>query len=131
MQILNKEKVIYPELSYKINGILFAVHNGLGRFYNEKQYCDAIEEWLKKIDIEYQREVVLPPSFEGERPGRNRVDFIIDNKIILEVKAKPFVGREEYYQVRRYQTSLKNKLAILVNFRQRYIYPKRILNSAV
>ena len=40
-------KLLYPELSYKIVGLLFNVHNNLGRFRNEKQYSDAIEQELK------------------------------------------------------------------------------------
>jgi len=44
-------KLIYPDLSYKINGILFTVHNELGRFCNEKQYADAIENFLKRLHI--------------------------------------------------------------------------------
>jgi len=121
-------KLIYPDLSYKINGILFAVHNELGRFSNEKQYADAIENFLKRLHIAYEREKVLPPSFENEQK-RNKVDFLIENKIILEIKAKNILTREDYYQVKRYLVALNKKLGIIVNFRKRYIEPKRILNS--
>lgn len=123
--------VIYPDLSYRINGILFATHNELGRFCNERQYCDRLEEWLKTLKIPYQRELVLPPSFESERAGRHRVDFLIDGKIILEIKAKRIIGREEYFQSRRYQNALGCKLTLLVNFRQRYLQIKRIINPSV
>ncbi|MGC9048739.1 MAG: GxxExxY protein [Patescibacteria group bacterium] len=90
--------LVYPDLSYKINGILFAVHNELGRFCNEKQYADAIEGYCKKIGIKYEREKILPPSFIGELKGRNKIDFLIEDKIILEVKAKRILQREDYYQ---------------------------------
>lgn len=126
-----KDELIFPELSYKINGLLFSVHNELGRYCNEKQYGDYLEELLKKATIKYQREFIVPPSFEGEIPGRNRVDFIIDNKIVLEMKSKRFVEREDYYQVKRYLTALNRKLGLLVNFRQKFLQPKRILNSRV
>jgi GxxExxY protein len=124
----NFSKLIYPEFSYKINGILFTVHNELGRFCNEKQYADAVEAYLKKFDIDYEREKVLPPSFENEQK-RNKVDFLIDGKIILEIKAKKILTRENYYQIKRYLIALNKKLGIIVNFKKRYIEPKRILNS--
>jgi GxxExxY protein len=126
----NKD-IVYPELSYKISGILFGVRKKLGRYKNEKQYCDAIEEELKRNRINYEREKVLPESFEGEQVGRNKIDFLVENKIILEVKAKPFITKEDYYQTRRYLGCLSKKLCILVNMRRYLITPKRILNPLV
>ena len=124
-------KIVYPELSYKINGILFDIRKDQGRFCNEKQYCDAIEHYLKKYKIAYEREKVLPPFFDGEKIGRNKVDFLINGKIIIEVKAKRTINKDDYYQLRRYLNSLGIKLGILVNFRQRQVVPKRVLNSSV
>lgn len=129
--MLQNKDIIYPELSFKINGILFRVRKNLGRYKNEKQYCDAIEDELKKNSVNYEREKVLPESFDGEQRGRNKVDFLIENNIILEVKAKPFVTKEDYFQTRRYLDCLSKKLGILVNMRQYYVNPKRILNSGV
>lgn len=122
-------QIIYPDLSYRINGVLFAVHNELGRFCNEKQYSDAIEHYLKKLKLKYERERILPPSFVGEQK-RNKIDFLIENKIILEIKAKNLLTREDYYQVKRYLSALNKKLGILANFRKKYVEPRRILNSS-
>lgn len=124
-------KIIYPELSYKINGILYKTHNELGRFCNEKQYGDFIEKLLKEEKIKHEREKILPESFDGEHKGRNKLDFIIDDKIILELKAKRILPREDYYQAKRYLEALNLKLAMLVNFRDKYLKPRRILNSKV
>ncbi len=125
----NKNKVLHPELSYKIVGILFDVHNNLGRFRNEQQYSDAIELELKKLNIPYKREYRLHKSFEGEQDNRNVVDFIIDNKIVIEVKAKRALLKEDYFQIKRYLTSSNYELGLLVNFRAKYLAPKRILNQ--
>lgn len=100
--MLQNKDIIYPELSFKINGILFGIRKNLGQYKNEKQYCDAIEDELKKNSLNYEREKILPESFGGEQKGRNKVDFLIEDKIILEVKAKPFVTKSDYYQTRRY-----------------------------
>ncbi len=50
------QKVIHPELSYLLTGICFEVHNELGRFSREKQYCDLLEIRLRGRDIPYKRE---------------------------------------------------------------------------
>jgi GxxExxY protein len=124
-------KLIHAELSYRINGILFQVHNQLGRYCNEKQYADAIEGNLKLSGISFEREKTLDPSFSNERRGRNKVDFLIENEIVLEVKAKRLILKDDYYQIRRYLQALKKKLGLIVNFREKYIRPRRVLNSNV
>ena len=123
-----KEKVIFPDLSYAIYGFCFKVHNKLGRFRNEKQYADALEEILKENKIRYEREKHLPPSFEGEKSNRNIIDFIIDDKVILELKAKRVITKEDYIQLKRYLVSCNKKLGIIINFGQINLAPKRILN---
>ncbi len=129
--IIDKDKIIYGDLSFKVNGVLFRVRKKLGQYKNEKQYCDAIEEELKVMELKYEREKILPPSFDGEQSGRNKVDFVIEDCIVLEVKAKQFITTEDYYQTRRYLDAMNKKLGILVNMRRYSINPKRILNSQV
>jgi len=128
---MQKDKVIYRELSFKINGILFRVKKNLGQYKNELQYCDGIANELANEKLKFEREKILPESFIGESKGRNRIDFLIEDKIILEVKSKQFITKNDYYQVRRYLDALHKKLAILVNMRNYYVRPKRILNSDV
>ncbi|MBI2355750.1 MAG: GxxExxY protein [Candidatus Doudnabacteria bacterium] len=128
LQIANV-KIVYADLSYKITGALFTVHNELGRYCNEKQYADALENLFKKLKVSYEREKTIPESFQLEKSGRNKVDFIIEDKVLLELKAKRLVSKEDYYQVRRYLSALNKKLGIIVNFRDKFIKPKRILNS--
>lgn len=132
LQIANmrsKEKPIYAELSYKVTGILYAVHNEQGRFGNEKQYGDALEYYFKLYGISYAREVVIPVSFEGELRGRNKIDFLIEDKIVLEIKAKRVIEKPDYYQLKRYLIAFRKKLGILVNFRDKFLRPRRVLNS--
>ncbi|OGE80366.1 MAG: hypothetical protein A2826_02830 [Candidatus Doudnabacteria bacterium RIFCSPHIGHO2_01_FULL_43_23] len=124
----NQDKILYKELSYKINGILFKVRKELGRYKNEKQYCDAIEEELKKSGIKHEREKIIENPVEGNF-FRSKVDFLIEDVIVLEIKAKSFVTNEDYFQARRYLTDLDLKLGIIANMRQYNVLPKRIINS--
>lgn len=126
---MNQGGLIYKELSYKINGILFAVHNEIGRYTNEKQVCDYIEEKFKQNKINYTREEILKKSFPGEMLGRNRTDFTIEDKIILEIKTKERIERADYNQIMRYLESSNKKLGLLVNFRDKYLKIHRVLNS--
>ena len=121
--------IIHRELSYELIGILYEAHNEVGRFASEKQVCDVIEIFLMDRSIPYRREYVIRPVHEGEAVGRHRVDFLIDNKIIVEIKFKRFLTREDYYQIKRYLTQLNLKLGVLVNFQEERLHPKRILNS--
>lgn len=123
-------KLIYGDLTYQLNGIFFTVHNELGRYRNEQQYGDAIEQHLKHFSIPYQREIVLPQSFVGERNGRSKADFLIADKLIVEVKAKRILEKTDYFQTQRYLAACGKKLAILVNFREKFLKPKRILNAS-
>lgn len=85
-------KLIHPELSYLLTGIFFEIHNTLGRYARERQYADPLESKLKELKIPYVRE-------RDSRKTGNRVDFIVDEKIVVELKAKPFTTREDYYQL--------------------------------
>ena len=122
-------KVIYKKLSYSINGLLFKVHNDLNRYKNEKQYADYFETLLKKNRYNYKREHKLNLSFVGEKVGRNICDFIIEDKIVVELKTVKFITSEDYFQIKRYLSCSGLRLGILVNFRQKYLTPKRVLNN--
>jgi len=114
------DNLFYGDLSYQLTGILFNVHNELGRYSREKQYGDLLEKYLKLENIKYNRELRI-----GETG--NVADFLVDDKIIIELKAKPVILKDDYYQVQRYLQSLNKKLGILVNFRNKYIKPIRII----
>ncbi len=116
----NKTELFFPELSYKITGILFKVHNEIGPYGKEKQYADLIENRFKEDNIPYQRECVISSS-------GNITDFIVDRKIILELKTKRILTKEGYEQAQRYLQATQLRLCILVNFRNKYIKPTRVI----
>lgn len=119
--------IIYKELSFKLNGLCFKVHNELGKSRSEQSYADALEAKLKEAGIKYVREQRLAPAFAGEQAGRNVPDFIIEGIIILDTKAKRACTREDYYQMKRYLSVANLRLGILVNFQEEHLHPKRVL----
>lgn len=118
-------KIIEAELSYKLVGIAFNIQKKIGRFCREKQYADVFENELKKERINYKREA----SVILEDKKSNFVDFIIEDKVLLEFKAKSFIEKEDYFQTKRYLEIANIKLGLIINFRQKHIQPKRVLNS--
>lgn len=114
------KKVIYPELSYLINGLLFEVKKELGEYAREKQYGDLFEKKLKAEKITYTRE--LPIGDSG-----NIADFLIDNKIILELKTCRFLTGDNFRQIQNYLQQSGIKLGLLVNFREKFLKPRRII----
>lgn len=125
------EKIVHKELSYTITGLFFKTHKDLGHFRNEKQYADYFEKLLKAEKIKYVREYRFDDQQYGQGKVRCVCDFIVEDKIIIEFKAKNFITKEDYYQAKRYLITLNLELAIIVNFRQNRLSPKRVLNSNV
>src|SRR2546430_186608 len=93
-----KAEIIEKELSYTLGGIFFKIQKELGRFSRERQYADALEKKLKEHPLSYARE--FPIEVAGRKS--NFADFIVENKIVVELKAKPFIEKPDFIQVRRY-----------------------------
>lgn len=122
-----KTQILFKELSYTVVGIAFKVQNTLGRYATEKQYGNLFEKMLQENNIIFEREKLISKTGDDI----NRADFIIDNSVIIELKAKPFIEKVDYYQVKRYLEFTNFKLGIIINFRQKYLQPKRIINSEI
>lgn len=90
---------------------------------SERQYADEVDGCFKEKGVNYKREF----SKIGELKG-NRVDFLVENKIIVDIKAKRIVTKDDYYQILRYLKSSGLRLGLIVNFRNTYLKPTRILN---
>ena len=125
------KKIIYPELSYKITGLCFRVQNEMSRFAKERQYADRLEQLLKINHIKYQREIKLPFQFQGEKVKRNVADFLIEDKILLDCKAKKFISKEDYFQMQRYLKAAELRLGLIVNFRNNHLKPQRVINYSL
>ncbi len=129
-QMGDTKKIVLKDESYKLMGLLFEIHTKLGSVYKEKNYQDAIEEVLKREKIFYEREKQIKVKFENLELSNLFVDFIIDNKILLEVKAKNFITNDDIRQTSRYIKSADLPLGIVVNFKREKLEYKRVINPA-
>lgn len=123
-----KSNLIYPELSYEIMSVVFEVHNKVGNKWREIDFCNAVEAILKIKGINYEREKKVSLDFEGHKFAECRLDFIIDNKIIIEVKKVWKIDDGEIKQALRYLEASCLKLAIVVNYKHKKIQYCRVVN---
>lgn len=119
--------LIEPDLSYIITGILFKVYNKLGPLYQEKYYQRAIEKELQSQEIPFIREKSVSIGYEDSNIGRYFLDFLIDNKIVLEIKVIKFIHPKYIQQVLAYQNKLQIRLGIIANFRKDKLELKRLI----
>jgi GxxExxY protein len=81
------EDVVYPELSYKLMGIAFDIHNILGPGFSENIYEAAFVKELANNQIPFEQQKQIEVCYKGEIIGVYRLDLLIDNKIVIELKA--------------------------------------------
>jgi GxxExxY protein len=124
------KEIIHKELSYKLNGIFYYIQNHLGRYCSHKQYADATEILFKEKRINYEREVGVPIEFSGSLIKGNRIDFLIERLIPIDIKTEKYVTKADFIQMRRYLKATNRRLGIIVNFRERTLKPKRVVNSS-
>lgn len=104
------------------------VHNNLGPGFLEIVYKDALEYEFKKADIPYEREKEYKINYKGIiLPHKFYADFVVFDKIILEVKAVSGISDEFIALAINYLKVSQNKLALIVNFGELKLNYKRIL----
>ena len=120
--------LLYPEECYKINGALFEVHKELGPGLLEKVYQEALEKELKLQGIPFEREKSFTIMYKGEALEQKYIaDFVIYDKIVVELKAVDELLPVHTAQVINYLAITGYKLGLLVNFNARTLHPERIV----
>ena len=127
-KLLRRKDLIFPELSYTIIGILFEVYNNLGPGYKEKYYQKAIATFLQNMGIPFKEQVHCPIIFKDNNVGHCYLDFLIANKVILEIKSGEKFLKQNIRQIYSYLKTKNLKLGILANFTKEGLKFRRILN---
>lgn len=121
-------ELLYPKLSYQIIGILFEIQNKLGAGLREQDYQRAIAEILKKLNIPLKQQAFVMLKLGDTMARRLYVDFIIADRVVLEIKAQERFLKQNLEQVRAYLKASNLKLGILANFTKSGVMFKRIVN---
>ena len=109
--------LLYPELSKKILGISMQLHREMGCGFKEKVYQDAFEVLLKEEGVKYEREKHIDLVFHGVKLEHDFFyDFLIEDKIGVELKAVSEIIGEFESQIINYLHVSNHKLGLLLNF---------------
>jgi len=122
-------ELVYKKLSYIIVGILFKVYNELGGGYQEKYYQKVIGLELKRRNINFQEQVPVDIAYNKKRIGKYYLDFVIDNKIVLEIKTAFRFYPRDVKQILAYLKATGLELGILASFSKGELKFKRILKG--
>jgi len=123
-------EIIYKEESYRIIGSCLTVFNKLGSGFLESVYQEALEIQFNKDKIPFEKEKRLRIQFDDILLDKFfRADYVCFDTIIVELKATPFIHNNDIAQILNYLRATNMKLGILVNFGEKSLVYKRILNS--
>lgn len=126
--LLSCENEDINTLTYEIIGAAMNVYNNLGRGFLEAVYKDCLCIEFDKKRINYQKEKKFEIIYEGIKiPHFYCTDFIIENKVILEIKAQNLIIEENIKQTINYLAVSKCKIGLLLNFGENSLKYKRII----
>ena len=125
-------EIIFKEESYRIIGSCLAIYNKLGSGFLESVYQEALEIQFLKDKIPFVKEKRLHIKFDDIQLDKFfKADYVCFDAIIVELKATPFIHKNDIAQVLNYLRATDMRLGIVVNFGEKSLVYKRILNSRV
>ena len=104
------------ELCYKVIGAAMAVHRHFGPGYLEEVYKNALMVELEMLGVQSDTEVPIAVNYKGVRVGDYRADVIIDNRLILELKAVTTINPSHEAQLVNYLNATGIEDGLLINF---------------
>lgn len=120
--------LLFGDITEKIIGAAFTVHNALGKGLTEKAYENALAVRLQNLGLKVRQQESLPIFFEKQKVGEQVVDLIVDDLVIVEVKAIQALGRAHEEQLLRYLDHTRFQVGLLINFGAKVDF-KRFISS--
>ena|SRR5258708_34648302 len=106
----------HDDLTQKIIGVFYDVYNELGYGFLESVYRESMRVALEQAGLKTQTEVSVPVSFRGQLVGIFRADLIVNNAVLVELKACEALAREHESQTLHYLRATNIEVALLMNF---------------
>ena len=122
-------EIIFKELSYNVIGLAMEVHKTLGSGFLEKVYENSLMLLLHKENIKAQNQFPIDVYFHDKIVGSYSADILVENKIILELKAVKKIKDIDRAQMINYLTATKKKLGIIINFGAKSLEFERIVSK--
>jgi len=128
LETQNLSSMEKDKLTFEIIGCAMKVHNTLGNGFQEVIYqrCLAIE--LQRIGLDFGREVEQPIYYEGIQVGTRRADFVVENNVIIELKALINLEDVHLAQAKNYVVAYNFEKGLLINFGAKSLQYKLIFN---
>ena len=121
-------RIVHRELSYSVVGCAQQVHAGLGPGFPEAVYQKAVCHELIKAKIPFQSQAEMDVAYDGIICGAFKADLVVDDRIILELKAVDCLSAQHDAQALTYLKASGLKLAILINFGEERLVFRRLVN---
>ncbi|TMI92324.1 MAG: GxxExxY protein [Bacteroidetes bacterium] len=121
----------FSDITEKIIGFGMKVHRELGSGFQEYIYQRALEIELKKASIKFIREYEMPIYYQGEKIGMRIVDFFVDEKIMVELKAVTDLEDVHLAQALNYLEASGHEIGLLINFGTKSLQFKRLHNRKI
>ncbi|ABG59821.1 GxxExxY protein [Cytophaga hutchinsonii] len=117
---------IEDDLTYKIIGCAMKVHTTLGNGFQEVIYQRALAIEMKKADLNFVRELEMKIFYDSEEIGTRRVDFLVEDSLLIELKALKCIEDTHLAQGLNYLVAYKLDKGLLINFGAKSIEVKRL-----
>src|SRR5688500_17787973 len=116
------------QLTGRIIGCAIEVHRALGPGFLESLYAEALARALGEAAIPHARELRVGVEFRGHPIGEHRLDLLVGDQVVVELKAVEALARVHYAQVRSYLRATHLRVGLLLNFEAATLEIRRILN---
>lgn len=128
---MNKKEIIHSDITGKIIGAAMKVHSTLGNGFQENIYQRALAIELAKQGMSFQRELEMNIYYDGQEIGTRRADFLVENKVLVELKALITLEDVHLAQAINYLEAYILKIGLLLNFGAKSLECRRLINSKI